>query len=41
MTPAAPKAGPMGGAGFALPPGICNLIILITFFTDILNLTLH
>ena len=31
FTPAAPKAGPIGGAGFAFQVGICNLIILETF----------
>src|SRR5690625_3140044 len=31
LIPACPSAGPTGGAGFALPAGICNLTILITF----------
>ena len=34
LTPAAPKAGPIGGAGFAFPAGICSLIILETFGHD-------
>src|SRR3974377_1443328 len=32
FTPCWPKAGPTGGAGFACPAGICNLIIPVTFF---------
>jgi len=32
FTPCGPKAVPTGGAGVALPAGICNLTIAITFF---------
>src|SRR5688572_9208047 len=32
LTPAWPSAGPTGGAGVALPPGICSLICPTTFF---------
>src|SRR4029078_7172980 len=32
LTPAWPRAGPTGGAGVALPPGICSLICPRTFF---------
>jgi hypothetical protein len=32
LTPCCPRAGPTGGAGVALPAGICNLIIVFTFF---------
>ncbi len=32
LTPCWPKAGPTGGAGFALPAMICNLTIALTFF---------
>src|SRR5688500_6735437 len=32
FTPAWPRAGPTGGAGVALPPGICNLLCAVTFF---------
>ncbi len=32
FAPACPNAGPTGGAGFAFPAGICNLIILFTAF---------
>src|SRR3954467_15382637 len=31
FTPCWPRAGPTGGAGFACPAGICNLIIPVTF----------
>src|SRR5690606_21336073 len=31
FTPACPKAGPTGGAGLALPAGICSLTTLETF----------
>jgi hypothetical protein len=30
--PCWPKAGPTGGAGFAAPAGICNLIMVFTGF---------
>src|SRR4029077_13067190 len=32
LTPCCPSAGPTGGAGFACPAGICNLICPTTFF---------
>jgi hypothetical protein len=32
FTPCCPSAGPTGGAGVALPAGICNLIYPSTFF---------
>src|SRR5512135_3569884 len=32
LTPAWPRAGPTGGAGVALPAGICSLICPTTFF---------
>jgi hypothetical protein len=32
LTPAAPKAGPTGGDGFAAPPLTCNLPTLLTSF---------
>src|SRR6185295_1476822 len=32
FTPCWPSAGPTGGAGVALPAGICNLTCPITFF---------
>src|SRR5262245_37519568 len=32
FTPAWPSAGPTGGAGVALPAGICSLICPTTFF---------
>src|SRR3989338_7340611 len=32
LIPADPKAGPMGGAGFAFPARICNLMVLMSFF---------
>jgi len=32
LTPLCPRAGPIGGAGFAFPASIANLIILTTFF---------
>src|SRR6266851_4814378 len=32
FTPCWPSAGPTGGAGFAWPPGICNLMSVRTFF---------
>src|SRR5512135_2797353 len=34
LTPAWPSAGPTGGAGVALPAGICNLICPTTFFIE-------
>ncbi|ANO47795.1 hypothetical protein Pf1_02340 [Flavobacterium columnare] len=30
LTPAAPKAGPTGGDGFAAPPFTCSLTTLLT-----------
>src|SRR6185436_5902659 len=50
FTPCWPSAGPTGGAGFACPPGICNLICPVTFFAinlflyftiSILRITVH
>merc|ERR1719238_2080738 len=35
LTPAAPRAGPTGGAGFALPASSASLIILVTFLAII------
>merc|ERR1719291_215412 len=35
LTPAAPSAGPMGGAGLALPAGMASLIIFVTFLAII------
>src|SRR5215475_1973186 len=32
FTPCCPSAGPTGGAGVALPAGICSLTCPITFF---------
>src|SRR6266850_3896213 len=32
LTPCWPSAGPTGGAGFACPAGICNLICPVIFF---------
>src|SRR5713226_5287012 len=32
FTPCCPSAGPTGGAGVALPAGICNLTTAMTFF---------
>src|SRR5678816_4700760 len=32
LTPCWPSAGPMGGAGFALPAGICSFTCPVTFF---------
>src|SRR5438477_3362192 len=32
FTPCWPSAGPTGGAGVALPAGICSLTIALTFF---------
>jgi hypothetical protein len=36
LTPAAPRAGPTGGAGFAAPAGSCNLICFVTFLAILL-----
>src|SRR5262245_63185728 len=40
LTPCWPRAGPTGGAGLALPAGICSLTIAWTFFamSDALHL---
>ena len=35
LTPCCPKAGPTGGAGFAAPAGICNLIFALIGFAMI------
>src|SRR5215470_5015042 len=32
LTPCWPSAGPMGGAGLALPAGICSFTCPVTFF---------
>jgi hypothetical protein len=32
LTPAAPSAGPTGGAGFAFPAAICSFMIFEIFF---------
>ncbi len=32
FTPCWPRAGPTGGAGFALPAGICNFTIALISF---------
>src|SRR5690554_7580377 len=40
LTPAAPKAGPTGGDGFAAPPLTCSLTTLLTSFA-ILKKNLH
>src|SRR5690606_32371687 len=36
LMPCGPKAVPTGGAGFALPPGICSLTKPVTFFAMLL-----
>ena len=38
LTPCWPRAGPTGGAGVALPAGICNLMIPVTFCATFVNL---
>src|SRR5215831_6190112 len=38
LTPCWPSAGPTGGAGFAWPAGICNLICPVIFFAIFLRL---
>src|SRR5215468_4314495 len=35
--PCCPRAGPTGGAGFALPAGHCSLMIAVTFFMTALG----
>src|SRR5215468_6698493 len=40
LTPCWPRAGPTGGAGVALPAGICNFTCPITFFAIIHSLKL-
>merc|ERR1719231_1465724 len=35
LTPAAPSAGPTGGAGLALPASSASLMIFVTFFAII------
>ena len=37
LTPFAPNAGPIGGAGFAAPPRICNLISPLICFAIFLS----
>src|ERR1051326_6867963 len=37
LTPCWPSAGPTGGAGFAAPAAICNLICPVIFFAIIRN----
>src|SRR5690606_8146507 len=39
LTPAAPKAGPTGGDGFAAPPFTCSLTTLLTSFAILKNFT--
>src|SRR5450432_3573734 len=36
LSPACPRAGPTGGAGVALPAGICSLIEPVIFFIRVL-----
>jgi hypothetical protein len=38
FTPAAPKAGPTGGDGFAAPPLTCSLTTLLNSFAILNNL---
>src|SRR5712671_3041720 len=38
FSPCGPSAVPTGGAGVALPAGICNFTIAVTFFDIALNL---
>ena len=40
FTPCWPRAGPTGGAGVALPAGICNFTWPITFFAIAVTLCL-
>src|SRR3989442_219197 len=41
LTPLAPRAGPMGGAGVAVPPGACILNFLTTSLTFAISLFLR
>src|ERR1700720_2033451 len=39
LSPRCPSAGPIGGEGFALPAGTCNLMIPMIFFAIYSNLS--
>src|SRR5271169_4360441 len=39
LSPRCPSAGPIGGEGFALPAGTCNLMIPTIFFAIYSNLS--
>src|SRR5262245_25427943 len=41
FTPCCPRAGPTGGAGFALPAGICSFTCPVTFFIVLAARLLH
>jgi len=41
LTPAAPKAGPTGGDGFAAPPRPFSLTHLLNSFAILINLVLY